>query len=63
MRLPVKLVRPYVHYMEKKRLSIQQISKVYSMMKERNVGITYESLMCDGLIDEIMSVFQNNSII
>ena len=45
----------YVHYMEHKGLSIQQIAKVYSLMRERNVGITFDTKMCDSLINEIVS--------
>ena len=43
----------FVHYLEHKGLSIQQISTVFSLMKERNVGITFDTKMCDGIIEEV----------
>lgn len=49
----------YVHYMERKGLSIQQIAKVYSLMRERNLGITYDENMCNSLI---AIVKQSNNI-
>ena len=43
----------YVHYMERKGLSIQQIAKVFSLMKERNVGITFDTDMCDKILSNL----------
>lgn len=44
----------YVNYLEKKGLNITQIAKVFSLMKKRNVGITYDLQMCNELIDEVL---------
>ena len=43
----------YVLYLEKKGLAIDQIAKVYNLMRERNVGITYDTTMCDSIIEEV----------
>ncbi|MBO7439201.1 MAG: hypothetical protein J6U21_05930, partial [Bacteroidales bacterium] len=43
----------YVHYLQSKGLSVQQMSRVFASMKERNVGITYDIEMCDNLIKEL----------
>ena len=45
----------YVHYMEHKGLTIQQISTVFSLMRERGVGITYDTRMCDEIINEVIA--------
>ena len=44
----------YVHYLEKAGLTIEQISSVFALMKERNVGITFDTDMCDRLIQEVI---------
>lgn len=43
----------YVSYLMKAGLSIPQIAKAFELMREREVGITYDTQMCDKLIDEI----------
>jgi len=43
----------YVPFMLKHGLSIPQIAKVYQMMKEKEVGITYDEEMCNELITAI----------
>jgi len=43
----------YVGYMLKQGLSIPKIAKVYQMMKEKGIGITYDEEMCNELINEI----------
>lgn len=45
----------YVHYLESKGLSVQQMSRVFATMKERNVGITYDVEMCDNLVKELFA--------
>lgn len=43
----------YIHYIEKAGLTIEQISRLFTLMKERGVGITFDTDMCDQLISEI----------
>ena len=43
----------YVLYLEKFNLSISQTAKVFETMRERNVGITYDTAMCDEIVKEI----------
>lgn len=43
----------YVDYLVKCNLTISQISSVFRMMKERGVGITYDTKLCDSIITEI----------
>lgn len=44
----------YVHYMEQKGMSISQMAKLFSMMRERGIGITFDTAMCDTFIKEIL---------
>lgn len=43
----------YVLYLEKFDLSVSQTAKVFETMRERNVGITYDTAMCDEIVKEI----------
>lgn len=43
----------YVAFMNEKGLTIPQIAKIYQMMREKGVGITYDEAMCDELINTI----------
>ena len=43
----------YVLYLAKKGLSIAQIAEVYNLMRERNVGITYDTTICDSIVAEV----------
>ena len=43
----------YVLYLVKKGLSIAQIAEVYNLMRERNVGITYDTTICDSIVAEV----------
>lgn len=43
----------YVLYLNKFNLSIKQIAEVFKTMRERNVGITYDTAMCDSVVAEI----------
>lgn len=43
----------YVAYMRKAGLSITQMARAFELMKERNIGITFDTKMCDGIINEI----------
>jgi 4-hydroxy 2-oxovalerate aldolase len=43
----------YVQYMEKQGVTLTQMAKIYELMKDRNVGITFDTAMCDGLIKEV----------
>lgn len=43
----------YVEYLIKAGLSIPQISRAFSMMKENGTGITFDTKMCDELINKI----------
>jgi len=43
----------YVGYMQKRGLTIPQMGKVFRMMKEQEVGITYDEEMCKLLIDKM----------
>lgn len=40
----------YVSHMQRQGLTISQMAKVYQMMKEKEVGITYDEEMCNDLI-------------
>lgn len=53
----------YVPYLIKAGMTIPQISIIFRLMQERNEGIRYDTEMCDGLIEEILSIPQNCSII
>lgn len=44
----------YVSYLEKKGLSISQISEVFKTMKIRNTGIMFDKGVCDSIISEII---------
>ena len=43
----------YVDYLIKCNLTISQISLVFSMMKNRGVGVTYDTTLCDSIIKEV----------
>jgi len=43
----------YVLYMNKFNLTISQIASVFRTMRERGVGITYDTTMCDSIVNEI----------
>lgn len=43
----------YVGFMQSKGLTIEQMGKVYQMMREQGVGITYDEEMCNKLITEL----------
>lgn len=43
----------YVAFMNEKGLTIPHIAKIYQMMREKGVGITYDEAMCDELINTI----------
>ena len=43
----------YVGYMQNRGLTIQQMGRTFSMMKERGAGITYDEEMCSKLINEL----------
>lgn len=43
----------YVQYMEKKGVTLTQMAEIYKLMREREVGITFDTEMCDGLIKEV----------
>lgn len=43
----------YVEYLLKTGLSIPQISRVFSLMKEKGTGITFDTNMCDELIAQV----------
>lgn len=43
----------YVGYMQRKGLTIPQMAKVYQMMRENGVGITYDEDMCNEMIKAI----------
>ena len=45
----------YVLYLDKYQLSIPQIAAVFNTMRERNVGITYDTAMCDAIVNEILN--------
>lgn len=45
----------YVEYLLDKKLSIPQISMVFQEMKRREVGITYDTSMCDLIIQELIN--------
>ena len=42
----------YVNYMLEKGISITQMRNVFDLMKERDAGIRFDTIMCDGLILE-----------
>lgn len=44
----------YVDYIKKYNLSIPQIKKLFERMKEGNVGITFDTDMCDKLVADIV---------
>lgn len=43
----------YVNYLLEKGLSCQQMEKLFVEMRNREVGIVYDTKMCDALIDEL----------
>lgn len=43
----------YVLYLNKFNLSINQIAAVFESMKNRDVGITYDTAMCDEIVNEV----------
>jgi len=43
----------YVGFMQSKGLTIEQMAKVYQMMREQGVGITYDEELCNKLIKTI----------
>lgn len=45
----------YVNYLLSRGLDCQQMAVLFAEMKKRDVGITYDTLMCDGLISELFS--------
>lgn len=42
----------YVHYMQHKGLSIKQMETLFELMREKGVGITFDTEMCDNMINE-----------
>ena len=44
----------YVGFMQSKGLTIEQMGKVFQMMREQGVGITYDKEMCNMLIAKII---------
>lgn len=46
----------YVEYLRHKGLTITQISKVFRLMREKEVGVTFDTVMCDSLIKEVLSL-------
>lgn len=44
----------YVPFLLEKKLSIPQISSVFSQMRKKNVGITYDEEMCNVIVREIL---------
>lgn len=45
----------YVQYMDKKGVTLTQMAEIYKLMHQRNVGITFDTEMCDKLIKEVTS--------
>jgi 4-hydroxy 2-oxovalerate aldolase len=45
----------YVQYMQKKGVPLTQMATIYRLMRERDVGITFDTGMCDQLIEEVTS--------
>lgn len=45
----------FVPYLENKKLTIPQISKVFQTMKARNVGTMFDKSLCDSIIDEVLT--------
>ena len=44
----------YVDYLIEKGLTFSEMNKLFSEMKDRNVGIVYDLKMCDGLLNELL---------
>lgn len=45
----------YVEYLNHKGLTISQVSKVFKTLKENNVGITFDTQMCDAIINQVLT--------